>query len=129
MFSGSGWKTDYMKRQELPLVSPRWLWARGGSRLFGPGGVEYHHVSTLERAEVERLLTLDELDAVQVECGAGITEWVGPTEARRLWLGVEGDLRDVEGWRPPSEARGMQQYEAELWRSADGHHVMVFVNE
>ena len=86
-------------------------------------------MSTLERAEVERLLTLDELDAVQVECGAGITEWVGPTEARRLWLGVEGDLRDVEGWRPTSEARGMQQYEAELWRSADGHHVMVFVNE
>lgn len=129
MFLRPDWKTGYMKKQERPLANPRWSWARSGSRLFGPGGVEYDRVSSLERAEVERLLTLDELDAVQVECGAGITEWVGPTEARRLWLGVEGDLRDVEGWRPPSEARGRLQYEAELWRSAAGHHIMVFVNE
>ncbi|CAL8980328.1 hypothetical protein PROP_03123 [Propionicimonas sp. T2.31MG-18] len=85
-------------------------------------------MSTLDRVEVERLLTLDELDAVQVECGAGIAQWVGPAEARRVWLGISGGPRDVE-WCPPSEARGRQQYEAELWRSADGHHVMVFVNE
>ena len=97
--------------------------------LFGAGGIEYSRVSTLTRVEVERLLTLGELDAVQVDCGAGITEWASPSEARRVWLGVEQDLQDVEGWRPPPGARGMLQYEAQLWRSADGHHVMVFVNE
>ena len=107
----------------------RWLWAAGGSRLFGLGGVEYLRVDTLERVEVERLLSLGELDAVQVDCGGGIAEWVGPSEARRLWLSIERDLSDVVGWRPPPEARGMRQYDAELWRSAEGRHAIVFVNE
>lgn len=109
--------------------APRWLWTTAGSKLFGAGGIEYSQVSTLTRVEVERLLTLGELDAVQVDCGSGITEWVDPSGARRLWLGVEQDLQDVEGWRPPPGARGMLQYEAQLWRSADGHHVIVFENE
>ncbi len=87
--------------------APRWLWTTAGSKLFGAGGIEYSQVSTLTRVEVERLLTLGELDAVQVDCGSGITEWVDPSGARRLWLGVEQDLQDVEGWRPPPGARGM----------------------
>lgn len=118
-----------MERSERQLASPRWLWAAGGSRLFGLGGVEYLRVDTLERVEVERLLSLGELDAVQVDCGGGIAEWVGPSEARRLWLSIERDLSDVVGWRPPPEARGMRQYDAELWRSAEGRHAIVFVNE
>lgn len=122
------WENDSVKRSEPQLVRPRWMWAAGGSRLLGSGGVEYRRVSTLERVEVERLLALGELDAVQVACGGGITEWVGPSEARRLWLGIERDFWDVEGWRPPPGARGMLQYEAQLWRSTDGHHVIVFVN-
>lgn len=104
------------------------MWAGGGSRLFGLGDVEYLRVDALGRVEVERLLALGELDAVQVDCG-GITEWAGPSEARRLWLGIERDLSDVVGWRPPPDARGRRQYEAELWRSAEGRHAIVFVNE
>ncbi|MBK8445482.1 MAG: hypothetical protein IPL41_01820 [Micropruina sp.] len=118
-----------MQKPKPQIMSPRWMWAAGGSRLFGVSGVENHRVSPLERVEVERLLTLGELDAVEVDCGAGINEWVGPGEARRLWLGIERDLQDVQGWRPPREAPGMRQYAAQLWRSADGHHVIVFVNE
>mgnify|MGYP000862985546 FL=1 len=53
-------------------------------------------MDTLDRLEVERLLTLGELDAVQVDCGGGITEWVGPPEACRLWPAVEADLIDVQ---------------------------------
>ena len=64
-----------------------------------------------------------------VDCGGGISEWVGPSEARRLWLDIEPNLSDVDGWRPPSAARGMQQYAAELWRTSEGQHAIVFVNE
>ncbi|MBN9105831.1 MAG: hypothetical protein J0I14_12590 [Propionibacteriaceae bacterium] len=117
-----------MKRSHPP-AGPRWMWGAGGPTLFGSGGVEYRQVSSLERVEVERLLGLGELDAVQVECGGGVTEWVGPSDARRLWMRIERDLEDVEGWRPPPHAGGMLQYRAQLWRSADGHHVMLFVNE
>lgn len=78
---------------------------------------------------MDRLLSLGELDAVRVECGGGITEWVGPSEARRVWLDIEADLSDVQGWRPPSEAPGMMPYQAELWRSAEGRYVIVYVNE
>lgn len=108
---------------------PRWLWAAGGPRLFGPGRTEYTRIGNLERVEVERLLALGELDAVRVDCGGGISEWVGPSDARRLWLDIEQDFEDVEGWRPPPGAGGMLQYEAQLWRSSDGHHLMLFVNE
>lgn len=118
-----------MEKSKPPSASPRWMWAAGGSKLFGLGGLEYLRLDTLDRVEVERLLTLGELDAVQVDCGGGITEWVGPPEARRLWLGVEPDLIDVQGWRAPPGASGMQQYRAELWRTAEGHHAIVFVNE
>ncbi|MFT4228240.1 hypothetical protein [Micropruina sp.] len=118
-----------MARSEISR-SPRWLWAAGGgSRLFGSDGVEYHRVSGLDRVEVERLLTLGDLDAVQVDCGGGITEWVSPSEARRLWLGLESHLHDIDGWKPPRDASGMQRYEAELRRSAEGRYVLVFVNE
>ncbi|MFT4297209.1 MAG: hypothetical protein QM582_17545 [Micropruina sp.] len=109
--------------------SPRWLWTSGGPRLFDTSGAEYHRASVLERVEVERLLTLGDLDAVQVDCGGGIAEWVGPSEARRLWLGVEPHLQDIEGWQPPRGAGGIQQYQAQLWRSAEGDYVLVFVNE
>lgn len=122
-------KTRAMEKSEPLPQRPRWMWARGGSRLFGLGGVEYLRVGALDRVEVERLLVLGELDAVRVDCGGGIVEWVGPSEARRLWLDIEPDLSDVDGWRPPSAARGMQQYAAELWRTSEGQHAIVFVNE
>jgi hypothetical protein len=118
-----------MERSEPGSGSLRWLWAAGGSRLLGRGGVEYLRVGTLDSVEVERLLALGELDAVQVDCGGGITEWVGPSEASRLWRSIECDLNDVKGWPPPASARRMRRYTAELWRSAEGHHAMVFVNE
>lgn len=91
-----------MEKAKPHLGSLRWMWAASGSRLFGRGGIEYLRVDSLDRLEVERLLTLGELDAVQVDCGGGIAEWVGPPEARRLWLAVEPDLVDVQGWRPAS---------------------------
>ena len=122
-------KTRAMEKSEPLPQAPRWMWARGGSRLFGLGGVEYLRVGTLDRVEVERLLALGELDAVRVDCGGGISEWVGPSEARRLWLDIKPDLSDMDGWRPPSAARGMQQYAAELWRTSEGQHAIVFVNE
>jgi hypothetical protein len=118
-----------MENSAVRPFSPRWMWARGGSKLFGHGGVEYLRVDALDRAEVERLLALGELDAVRVDCGGGITEWVGPSQALRVWLDVERDLSDVQGWRPPANARGTRQYEAELWRTSDGQHAIVFVNE
>jgi len=83
----------------------------------------------LARVEVERLLTLQELDAVRVECGGGVQSWVGPAGAQRLWLDVEADLEDVEGWRPPRGASGSRPYRAELWRARDGRHAFVFINE
>lgn len=118
-----------MKKSEPRTAKPRWTWAAGGPRLFGSDGVEYHCVSSLWRVEVERLLTLDELETVTIDCGAGVTQWVGPKDAPRLWLAVERDLDDVVGWRPPPDGPGTRQYEAQLWRSADGHHIIVFVNE
>lgn len=127
--AASSCQTGSVGKSKALVASPRWVWARGGTRLFGLGGIEYLRVGTLDRVEVERLLSLGELDAVQVECGGGITEWVGPSKARRLWLDVEGDLSDVHGWRPPAEAPGIVPYQAELWRSTRGHHVIVFVNE
>lgn len=76
----------------------------GGARLFAADGTEFTFAAQLERIEVERLLTLEELDAVRVECGGGVESWVGPADARRLWLDVEPDLEDVDGWRPPDRA-------------------------
>ena len=110
-------------------AAARWLWAAGGPRLFGPDGVEYHLADALERVEVERLLSLCELDAVRIECGAGIADWVDAADAQRLWLEVERDFHDVAGWRPPPGARGSLPYEAQLRRAGDGRHVIVFLNE
>lgn len=101
----------------------------GGARLFAADGTEFTFADNLERVEVERLLTLKELDAVRVECGGGVQSWVRPASARRLWLDVEADLEDVEGWRPPEDAPGTRPYRAELWRAPDGRHAFVFLNE
>lgn len=118
-----------MEKDVSQSRSPRWQWAAGGPKLFDSSGVEYHLIDTLDRVEIERLLTLGELDVAQVECGQGVTAWVGAAAARPLWLSIERDFWDVEGWRPPPGARGMLQYEAQLRRSEDGHHVILFVNE
>lgn len=80
-------KTRAIEKSEPLAQALRWMWARGGSRLFGLGGVEYLRVGTLDRVEVERLLALGELDAVRVDCGGGISEWVGPSEVRRRLVG------------------------------------------
>lgn len=111
------------------MSRPRWMWGSLGPRLFDADGREYRQVDDLERVEVERLLTLNELSAVRIECGGGVAEWVPPNEARRLWLDIEGDLIDVEPWRPPFGAPGSQQYEAQLWRADDGTHVLLFTSE
>ena len=109
---------------------PRWQWqSAGGARLFGADGTEYGLVDRLERIEVERLLEMDELDVVVIQCGAGVERWVGPKEARRVWQQVERDLADVDGWRPPRGAPGTRPYRAELWRSAEGRHLILFDNE
>lgn len=119
-----------MREPREPNRQPRWEWAKtGGARLFAADGAEFTFADQLVRVEVERLLTLDELEAVRVECGGGVANWVGPTDARRLWLEVERDLDDVEGWRPPSGASGARPYRAELWRAQDGRHAFVFINE
>ncbi len=83
----------------------------------------------LSRVEVERLLTLEELDLAEVACGSGVQRWVGPGAAREVWSEIEPWLDDVEPWRPPPGAAGMQPYRAELWRGPDGRHVVLLVNE
>lgn len=107
----------------------RWHWGPAGSQLFGSDGSEYRFVDVLSRGEVKRLLTLTELEAVRVECGDGVAEWVGATQAQRVWVAVEADLNDVENWRPPHGASGTQPYRAQLWRADDGRHVLMFINE
>lgn len=101
----------------------------GGARLFAADGTEFTFADGLVRVEVERLLALEELEAVRIECGGGVESWVGPADARRLWLAVEPDLDDVEAWRPPPGAPGALPYRAQLWRSQDGRHAFVFINE
>jgi hypothetical protein len=109
---------------------PRWEWGKqGGARLFAADGSEFNFVDQLARVEVERLLTLPELEAVRVQCGAGVERWVDPAGARELWLEVEPDLEDVEGWRPPPHAPGAQPYRASLWRTPWGRHALLFTNE
>ena len=109
---------------------PRWQWqGAGGARLFGSDGTEYVLVDRLERVEVERLVTMDELDVVVIQCGRGVERWVGPTEARGVWHEVERTFADVDAWRPQSGGPGARPYCAELRRSADGRHVIVFNNE
>jgi hypothetical protein len=113
-----------------PNHRPRWeLTKHGKARLFSAGGAEFTFADQLVRVEIERLLALRELDAVRVECGGGVESWVGPADARRLWLEVQSDLEDVEGWRPPRGAPGSRPYRAELWRAQDGRHAFVFINE
>lgn len=111
------------------MTRPRWLWGSAGPRLFDADRREYRRVDGLERTEVERLLGLDELAAVRVECGAGIAEWVTPGDARRLWLDVERYFIDVDPWRPPPGAPGALPYEAQLWPADDGTHGPLFTNE
>ena len=119
-----------MREHREPHRRPRWERKKpGGARLFAADGSEFAYADELVRVEVERLLTLQELDAVRVECGAGVESWVGPADARRLWLEVEPDLEDVEGWRPPPETPGAQPYRAELWRAEGGRRAFVFINE
>lgn len=109
---------------------PRWQWQNaGGARLFGADGTEYVLVDQLERIEVERLLEMDELDVVIIQCGGGVERWVGPKEARSVWHEVERNLVDVDGWRPPPGEPGARPYRAELWRSAEGRHLILFNNE
>lgn len=113
-----------------PNHRPRWEWLKqGGARLFAADGAEFTFADKLVRVEVERLLTLHELDAVRIECGGGVESWVDSADARRLWLDVEPDLEDVEGWRPPGGAPGARPYRAELWRARNGRHAIVFINE
>lgn len=107
----------------------RWCWSDGGSRLFGVDGAEYLLVGDLRRVEIERLLSLGELDAVRITCGGGVKEWAPPREARRMWTDLQGDFEDVPDWRPPSGAPGAFPYRAELRRADDGRHVIVFVDE
>lgn len=108
----------------------RWQWqTAGGARLFGADGEEYVLVDPLERIEIERLLKLDELDVVVIQCGGGIEQWVGPTEAHSVWREIEPNLDDVDGWRPPPGAPGARPYSADLWRSAEGRHLILFSNE
>lgn len=106
---------------------PRWRWeGRGPSRLFAADGTEFFVVDRLARVEIERLLTLGELDAVEIGCGVGVVSWVGPKEARSLWRRIEPLMDEVEFY-PLSHQSG--EYSAELWRAEDGRYVMVFSDE
>jgi hypothetical protein len=68
-----------------PNHRPRWEWTtHGRARLFSADGAEFTFADQLVRVEIERLLTLKELDAVRVECGGGVESWVGPVDAQRL---------------------------------------------
>lgn len=81
---------------------PRWHWeSRGPSRLFAADGTEFFLVDSLARVEIERLLTLGELDAVEIGCGAGVVSWVGPKEAQNLWRRIEPLLDEVEFYLGP----------------------------
>ncbi|GAB3823046.1 hypothetical protein GCM10028820_34520 [Tessaracoccus terricola] len=91
--------------------------------------MEYLFLDVLSRDEVERLLSLAELDAVRVECGEGIAEWVDSNRAQEVWAKVKTDLSDVEEWLPPKGAKGTQPYEAQLWRAEDGRHLLLFTSE
>ena len=78
-----------------PGGRPGWHWEkRGPSRLVAADGKEFFYVDALSR--VERLLTLGDLDAVEIGCGAGVVSWVGPSEARQLCRRVEPLLNEVE---------------------------------
>lgn len=107
----------------------RWYWGPAGSQLFGSDGSEYQFVDVLSRGEVKRLLKLKALEAVRVECEGGVAEWVGASQAQRVWVAVGADLDNVEDWRPPHGASGTQPYQAHLWRADDGRHVLMFINE
>ena len=109
---------------------PRWQWQDvGGARLFGADGTEYVLVDQLKRIEVERLLEMDELDVVVIQCGGGVESWVGPREAHTVWHELQRNLVDVDGWRPPPGEPGARPYSAELRRSPEGRHLILFNTE
>lgn len=105
---------------------PRWHWEKSGpSRLFAGDGTEFVRVDALTSVEVERLVTLAELAVVEIGCGAGVMSWIGPPEAERLWRRIEPLFDDAE----LSLSYQLSGYRAELWRAADGRHVIVFNEE
>ena len=105
---------------------PRWHWEKSGpSRLFAGDGTEFIRVDSLTPVEIEGLVTRGELEVVEIGCGAGVLAWVGPPESERLWRRIEPLFEDVE----PSRPYQLSGYRAELWRAADGRHVIVFSDE
>jgi hypothetical protein len=73
--------------------------------LFAADGAEFDFVDRLLRVEVERLLTLQELDAVRVECGGGVASWVGPADARGLWLMALAEFPQLCSVKFPTRGR------------------------
>lgn len=66
----------------------------------GAGGTaswKFILVDSLTRVEVERLIRLQELDVVRIECSS-LTAWVGPVEGRAVWLEAVSQLDDSEDW-------------------------------
>lgn len=118
----------FMEEDGANAARPRWHWEkRGGARLFSGDGAEFVFVDSLTRIEVERLLKLQELDAVRIEC-AYLANWVGPAEARDLWLQAETLLDADEDWgQSPSLSAGIP-FRVELWRAADGRHAIVIID-
>ena len=96
--------------------------------MFGADGTEYVLVDQLKR-KVERLLEMDELDVVVIQCGGGVESWVGPREAHTVWHELQRNLVDVDGWRPPPGEPGARPYSAELRRSPEGRHLILFNTE
>lgn len=107
---------------------PRWHWERrGGTRLFSGDGAEFVLVDSLTRIEVERLLKLQDLDVVRIEC-AYLTAWVGPVEGRELWLQAVSLLDDADDWDQSPGQSASLPFRVELWRAADGRHALVILD-
>jgi hypothetical protein len=119
-----------------PSGRGRYLWARGGDRLFDPAGVEYRGAYTdLTRAEVERCLGEAGTPIAVIECGEGVTFTYGAARTA-VWRehvrpafvdlaegqGAEGQAADEQGGELP--------YRAEVWQRVSGStQVLVFRND
>ena len=118
------------RRSTARQGAARWLWGARGVRLLDAVGVEYEPSEVeLSRKDIDAILRARELPVAVHSCGDGV-HWHSAAEGREAWAGVSADFEDIEDWRPPSNASGMQQYRAEVWRGSTGEaRVLVLRND